>query len=176
MYQELPDVQSGFRKGRGTRDQIAYIHWIIGKAREFQKNIDLWFTEHTKTFDHVDRNFPQIVENSWRDRNTWPPYLSPEKPTYKWVRINSRALHGTTDWFKTGKGVLRDCILSPSLFNLYAKYIMQNARLDDSQAGINIDSRNINHLRYVDDTTCRGPAPADPGYSKERRPRWLFKC
>ena len=83
--------------------------------------------------------------------------MSPEKSTYKWVRINSRALHGTNDWFKTGKGVLQDCIMSPSLFNLYAKYIMRNARLDESQAGINIDRRNINNLRYVDDTTLMIP-------------------
>ena len=77
MNQELPDVQAGFRKGRGTRDQIANIHWIIGKAREFQKNIYFCFIDYAKAFDCVDHN--KLLENSERDGNTRPPYLPPEK-------------------------------------------------------------------------------------------------
>ena len=73
---ELPDVQAGFRKGRGTRDQIADIRWIIKKAREFQKNIYFCFIDYTKAFDCVDHN---KLENSSRDGSTRPPYLSPEK-------------------------------------------------------------------------------------------------
>ena len=73
---ELPDVQAGFRKGRGTRDQIAYIHWIMGKAREFQKNICFCFIDYAKAFDHVDHN---KLENPERDGNTRPPYLPLEK-------------------------------------------------------------------------------------------------
>ena len=73
---ELPDVQAEFRKGRGTRDQIANIHWIIGKAREFQENIYFCFIDYTKAFDSVDHN---KLENSSRDGNTRPPYLPPEK-------------------------------------------------------------------------------------------------
>ena len=73
---ELPDVQAGFRKGRGMRDQIANIHWIIAKAREFQKNIYFCFYDHAKVFDCVDHN---KLENSERDGNTRPPDLPPEK-------------------------------------------------------------------------------------------------
>ena len=76
LNQELPDVQAGFRNGRGTRDQIANIHWIIVKAREFQKNIYFCFIDYMKAFDCVDHN---KLENSSRDRNTRPPYLPPEK-------------------------------------------------------------------------------------------------
>ena len=76
VNQELPDVQAGFRKGRGTRDQIANIRWIIEKAREFQKNIYFCFTDNTKAFDCVDHS---TVEHSERDGNTRPPYLPPEK-------------------------------------------------------------------------------------------------
>ena len=78
MNRELPDVQAGFRKGRGTRDQIANIHWITEKARKFQKNNYLCFTDYAKAFDSVDHK--KNAENSSRDGNTRPPYLSPEKP------------------------------------------------------------------------------------------------
>ena len=77
VNQELPDVQAGFRKGRGTRDQIASICWIIEKAREFQKNIYIWFTDYAKAFGCVDHN--KLLENSERDGNTRPPDLPPEK-------------------------------------------------------------------------------------------------
>ena len=78
VNRELPDVQAGFRKGRETRDQIAKIHWIIEKAREFQKNIYFSFIDYAKAFDSVDHN--KTVENSERDGNTRPPDLPPEKP------------------------------------------------------------------------------------------------
>ena len=77
MNQELPDVQAGFRKGRRTRDQIASIHWIIEKAREFQKIVYLCFIDYTKTFDYVDHN---KLWKTLRDGNSRPPYLSSEKP------------------------------------------------------------------------------------------------
>ena len=83
---ELPDVQAGFRKGRGTRDQLGNILWIFEKAREFQKNIYFCFIDYTKAFDCVDHS--QIVENSLRDGNTRPPYLPPEKPVCR-SRSNS---------------------------------------------------------------------------------------
>ena len=82
---ELPDVQIGFRKGRGTRDQIANIHWVIEKVRDFQKNIYFWFIDYTKTFDCVDHN---KLKNSERDGNTRPPDLPPEKPVCR-SRSNS---------------------------------------------------------------------------------------
>ena len=111
MNSELPDVQAGFRKGRGTRGQIANIHWIIEKAKEFQKNIYFCFIDYAKAFDCVDHN---KLENSLRDGNTRPPDLPLEKPVCR-QEATVRTGHGTTDWFQTGKGVCQGCILSPCL-------------------------------------------------------------
>ena len=146
---ELPDVQAGFRKGRGTRDQMANIHWIIKKAREFQKIIYFCFIDYAKAFDCVDHN---KLENSGRGGNTSIPGLPPEKSVCR-PKATVRTGHGTTDWFQIGKKVPQGCILSPRLFNLFAEYIRRNARLDEAQAGIKIARRNINNLRYADDTT-----------------------
>ena len=85
MNHELPDVQAGFRKGRGARNQIANIRWIIKKAREFQKNIYFCFIDYAKAFDYVNHN---KLENSERDGNTRPPYLPPEKSVWR-SRSNS---------------------------------------------------------------------------------------
>ena len=150
MNCELPDVQAGFRKGRGIRDQIANICWIMEKAREFQKNIYFSFIDSAKSFDCVDHN---KLENSERDGNTRPPELPLEKNLYAGQEATVRAGQGTTDWFQIGKGVRQGCILSPYLFNLYAEYIMRNTGLEETQAGIKIAGRNINNLRYADDTT-----------------------
>ena len=91
------------------------------------------------------------MENSERDGNTRPPDLSPEKHT---MQLKKQQLeHGTTDWLQIGKGVCQGCILLPCLFNLYAEYIMRNDRLDEAQAVIKIAGRNINNLRYADDTS-----------------------
>ena len=92
---EIPDVQAGFRKGRGTRNQIANIHWIIEKEREFQNNIYFCFIDYAKAFDCVDHN---RLENSSRDGNTRPPDLPPEK-SYAGQEATVRTRHGTTDWF-----------------------------------------------------------------------------
>ena len=91
------------------------------------------------------------MENSERDRNTRPLDLHPEKSVCR--SRSNRTGHGTIDWFQIGKGVCQGCILSPCLFNLYAEYIMRNARLDEAQAGIKIMGSNVNNLRYADDTT-----------------------
>ena len=90
------------------------------------------------------------MENSERDGNTRPPDLPLEKSV--WRSRSNRTGHGTTDWFQIGKGVYQVCMLSPCLFNLYAEYIMRNTGLDEAQAGIKIARRNINNLRYADDT------------------------
>ena len=111
-------------KGRGTRDQIADICWIIEKERELQKNIYFCFIDYAKAFDCVDHN---KLKNSSRDGNTRQPYLPPEKHVCK--SGNNRITHWT-DWFKIRKGECQGCILSPCLFNLHAEYIMQNARVD----------------------------------------------
>ena len=145
---ELPDVQAGFRKGRGTRDQIANIHWIIKKARGFQKNI--CFIDYAKAFDYLDHN------KLWKILQEMgiPDHLNCLlRNLYACQEATVRTGHGTTDWFQTGKEVCQGCILSPCLFNLYAEYIMRNTGLDEAQAGIKIAGRNINNLRYADDTT-----------------------
>ena len=140
---------TSLRKGRGTRDQIVNIHWIIEKAREFQKNIYFCFIDYKKASDCVDQ---QTAKNSERDGDTRPPYLPPEKPVCR-LEETVRTGHGTTDWFKIRKGVHQGCILSPCLFNFHAEYIMRNARLNEAPAGIEIAGRNTNNLRYVDDTS-----------------------
>ena len=146
---ELPDVQAGFRKGRGTRDEIENIRWIIEKAREFQKNIYVCFIDYAKAFDCVDH------KKLWKILKELgiPDHLTcPLRNLYAGQEATVRTGHGTTDWFQIGKGVRQVCILSPCLFNLYAEYIMRNAGLEETQAGIKTTRRNINNLRYVDDT------------------------
>ena len=147
---ELPDVQAEFRKGRGIRDQIANIHWIIEKAREFQDNIYFCFIDYAKTFDCVDYNklWEILKEMGIPDHLTCLL-----RNLYAGQEATVRTGHGKTDWLQIGKGVQQGCILSPCLFNLYAEYIMWNAGLGEAQAGIKIARRNINNLRYADDTT-----------------------
>ena len=149
MNRELPDVQAGSRKGRGTRDQIANICWIMEKEREFQKNIYFCCTDYAKGFDCVDHNtlWKILKEIGKPDHLTclWRNLYAGQESTV-------RTGHGTTDWFQIAKGVRQGCILSPCLFNLYAEYIMRNPGLDGSEAGIKIVWRNINNLRYADDT------------------------
>ena len=147
---EIPDVQAGFRKGRGTRDQIANICWIIEKAREFHKNINFCLTDYTKAFDCVDHNKLWKILQEMRIPDHLTCLL---RNLYAGQEATVRTGHGTTDWFKDGKGVWQGCILSPCLFHFYAEYIVRNARLDESQTGIQISGRNINNLRHADDTT-----------------------
>ena len=147
---EFPDVQASFIKGRGTRDQIANICWIIKKAREFHKNIYFCFIDYAKAFDCVEHNklWKILKEMGIPDHLTWLL-----RNLYAGQEATVRTGHGTTDWFQIGKGVPQGCILSPCLFNLYAEYILQNSGLDEAQAGIKIAGRNISNLRYADDTT-----------------------
>ena len=150
MNGEFPDVQAGFRKGRGTRDQIANICWIIEKAREFQKNICFCFIDYAKAFDCVDHN------KLWKILKEMgiPEHLTCLlRNLYAGQEATVRTGHGTTDWFQIGKGIRQGCMLSPCLFNFYAEYIMRNAGLEKAQAGIKIAGRNINNLRYANDIT-----------------------
>ena len=124
---ELPDVQAGFRKGIGTRDQIANIHWIIEKAREFQKNIYFCFIDDAKAFDYVDHN---KLWKILKDIGTPDHLTCLLRNPYAVQEATVRTGHGTTDWFQIGKGVRQGCILSPWVFDLYAEYIMRNAGLD----------------------------------------------
>ena len=150
MNCKIPDVQAGFRKGRGTRDQIANILWIIEKAREFQKNIYFCFIDYVKAFDCVDHNklWKVLKEMGIPDHLTCLL-----RNLYVGQEATVRTGHGTTDWFQIMKGVCQGCILSPCLFNLYAGYIMRNAGLDEVQAGIKIAWRDINNPGYAYDTT-----------------------
>ena len=150
MKRELPDVQGEFRKGRGTRDKIANICWIIEKAREFQKNIYFCFTDDAKAFDCVDHN---KLWKILKEMGTPDPLTCISRNLYAGQEATVTTGHGTTDWFLIGKGICQGCIVSPCLFNLYAEYIMRNTRLEEAEAGIKIAWRNSNNLRYADDTT-----------------------
>ena len=157
MNCELPAVQAGFRKGRGIRDQIAYICWIIEKTIEFQKNI-YFFIDYAKAFDYVDHNklWKILKEVGVPDHLTCLL-----RNLYADQEGTVRTRHGTTDWFQMGKGVHQGCILSPCLFNFYAEYIMRNAGLDEAQAGNKIAGRNINNLRYAGDKTLMAESEED---------------
>ena len=132
MDHEIPEVQAGFRNGRGTSNQIANIHWIIEKAREFQKNIYFCFI-----------NFVWITANCEKFFKRWeygPPYLPHEKSVCQEATL--RTGHGTIDWCQIRKGVHQGYTLLPCSFNLRAEYIMQSAGLDEAQAGIKIARKN----------------------------------
>ena len=151
MNRELIDIQVGLRKGRGTRYQIGNIYWIIEKAKEFQKNIYFCFIDYAKSFDCVDHNKLWNILKEMGIPDTHLTCLL--RNLYSGQEATVRIGHGTTDQFQIGKGVSQGCILSPCLYNLYLEYIMQNARLDEAQVRIKIAGRNINNLRYTDDTT-----------------------
>jgi len=158
VNRELRDIQAGFRKGRGTRDQIANIRWIIEKAREFQKSIYFCFIDYAKAFDCVDHNkLKKILKETG----------IPDHLTCLLRNLNAgqeatvRTGHGTMHWFQIGKGVRQGCILSPFLFNLYEENPMRNAGLDEAQAGIKFAGRNVNNLRYADDTTLMAESEAE---------------
>ena len=147
MNCELPDVQAGFRKGRGTTDQIANIHWIIEKAREFQKNIYFCFIDYAKAFDCVDDNqlWKILKEMGIPDH-----LICLLRNLYASQEATVRTGHRTMDLFQKGKGLHPGCMLSPCLFNFYAENIMRNAGLEEAQAEIKIVGRNINNLRYAE--------------------------
>ena len=151
MNQELLDVQAGFGKCRETRDQIANTHWIIEKTTEFLKNVYFFFIDYAKAFDYVDHN------KLWKilQKMGIPDHLTCLlRNLYVGQEATVRTGYGTTDWFQIEKGICQGYeLLSPCWFNLYAEYIIRNARLDEAQAGIKITRRNSNYLRYADDTT-----------------------
>ena len=136
MNRELPDVQTGYRKGRGTWDQIADIHCIMEKARGFQKKIYFCFIDYINVFDYVDHNkLWKILKEVGIPDHLITGFL---RNLYTGKEATVKTRYGTMKWFKFGKGGCQGCILSPCLFNLYAGYIMWNPRLDESQAEIKI--------------------------------------
>ena len=146
LNHELPDVRPGFRKARAARDQIANIHWIIEKARAFQKDIYFCFIDYAKAFDHVDHNrlWKILKEMGIPDH-----LICLLRNLYAVQEATVITGHGTTDWFQMGKGVHQGCIMSPCLFNLYTEYIMRNTGLDEAQSGMKIGRRNINNLQII---------------------------
>ena len=124
------------------------IHGSSKKAREFQKNIYFCSVDYAKAFDCVDHN------KLWEILKEIPDHLTCLlRNLYAGQEATVRTGYGTTDWFQIGKGVRQGCILSPCLFNLYAEYIMRNPGLEEAQGGVKIAGRNINNLRYADNTT-----------------------
>jgi len=149
VNRELSDVQVGFKRQRNQRWNCQHLLEHL-KAREFQKNIYFSFIDYAKAFDCVDHN------KLWKILQEMgiPDHLTCLlRNLYAGQEATVRTGHGTTDWFQIGKGVCQGCISSPCLFNLYVEYIMRNTGLDEAQAGIKIARRNINNLRYADDTT-----------------------
>ena len=141
---EIPNVQAGFRKGRGTRDQIVNICWTIEKARRvLEKHLFLlyWLCQSLDCVDH-HKLWKILKEMGIPDHLTCLL-----RNLYAGQEAIVRNGHGTTDWFQIGKWVCQGCILSPCLFNLYAEYIMRNAGLEEAQAGTKIAGININNLR-----------------------------
>ena len=150
VNRELPSIQAGFRKVRGTRNQIANIHWIIKKAREFQKNICFCFIDYATAFDCVDHKKLWKIR---KDVGILDHLTCLLRNLYASQEATVRTGHGTTNWFQIGKGICQGCILSPCLFNLYAEYLMRNTGLEETHAGIKTAGRNINNFSYADDTT-----------------------
>ena len=147
VNQELPYFKARFRKGRGIRDQISKICWVIGKAREFQKNICL--IDYSKAFDCVDHKKPWRILKEMGIPNHLTCLL---RNLCAGQEATVRTGHVTTDWFQIGVWARQGCISLPCLFNLYAEYIMRDAGLDEAQVRIKIAGRNSNNLRYTDDT------------------------
>ena len=148
MNCELPDIQAGFRKGRGTRDQIANIRWIIEKAREFQKNIYFCFIDYAKSFDCVDHNvlwkiFKELVIPDHLTCLFRNLYADGQEATV-------RTGHGTTDWVQIGKGV-HQAVYCHLAYLTYMQSTSYDARLDEAQAQIKTSRRNISNHRYSDD-------------------------
>ena len=132
MNQELPDVQAAFRKGRGTRGQIANVGWMIEKARDLQKNIHLCFIDYAKAFDCLDHS------KLWKALKGMglPDHLTCLlRNMYVGQEATVRNMYGQTDWFKIEKGIRQGCLLSPRFFNLDFEHIMRKAGLDELQAG-----------------------------------------
>ena len=143
LNQETPDIQAGFRKGRGTRDQIANIHWIIEKVRQFQKTICLCLINYAKALEGVNHD---ELWKALRDTGITNHLTCLLRNLFAGQEATVRTLYGATDWFKIEKGTRQGCLLSPSLLNLYTEHIMRNTRLDELQAGIKISGKN-NNLR-----------------------------
>ena len=145
VNQEFSNVQAEFRKGKGTKDQIADLCWITEKASKFQKSICLYYVNYAKAFNKL---WEALKEMGISDHLTFllrNLYVGQEAAI--WI------LYGTTNWLRIEKGVQQGCLSSPCLFKLYIEHIMRNAGLEELQTIIKISGQNIANLRYADDTT-----------------------
>ena len=147
---ELPDVQAVFRKGKEPEIKLPTSAGSSKKQESFRKNIYFCFIDYAKAFECVDHNKPWKI---LKEIGIPDHLICLLRNLCAGQEATVRIGHGTTDWFQIGKGVGQGCILSPCLFNFYAEYIMRNPGLEEAHAGIKIAGRNINNLRYVDDTT-----------------------
>ena len=150
MNNELPDVQAGLGKAGEPEIKLPTSIGSSKKQESSRKNIYLCFIDYAKAFDCVDCN---KLWNILQKMGLSDHLTCLLRNLYAGQEATVRTGHGTTDWFQIGKGVRQGCILSPCLFNFYADYIMRNAGLEEAQPGIKIAGRNINNLRYADDTT-----------------------
>ncbi|CAI9728353.1 Hypothetical predicted protein [Octopus vulgaris] len=158
IERELPEVQAGFRKGRGTRDHIANLRWILEKAREYQKKLYMCFIDYSKAFDSIDH------DKLWKcleEMGTPLHHVQLIRSLYQNQEATVWTPYGDTDWFEIGKGTRQGCILSPAAFNMYAEKVMRNAGLEDSSIGERIGGRDINNLRYADDTALLAESGKD---------------
>jgi len=150
---EMSDVQAGFRKSRGTRDQIANLCWIMERAREYNEEIYMYFIDYSKAFDCVD----QAVLWTKLQAVGFPGHLiNLLSCLYDGQEASVCTEMGETNSFQIGKGVRQGCILSPALFNVYAEGVMRRAGLDETEERVCHGGRIINNLRYADDVTLLG--------------------
>jgi hypothetical protein len=147
---ELPANQAGFRKGRGTRDQIANLRWIMERQREFGQEVHVCFIDYSKAFDCVNH---AAMWNTLKEMGIPIHLIMLLKSLYADQEAVVRTEYGDTDSIKIENGVRQGCILSPCLFNLYAEMIMRNAGMEEALEGVKIAGKIVNNLRYADDTT-----------------------
>jgi len=150
MEKEIPDNQAGFRRKRGTRDQISNLRRIIETAKEYNEEVYLCFIDYSKAFDCVNH---EKLWNTLRQMSIPEHYIQLLKSLYDNGIATVRTEFGETEPLKIGKGVRQGCILSPYLFNLYSESIMREAGLEELDEGVKVGGRNLNNLRYADDTT-----------------------
>uniref|UniRef100_W5MT28 Reverse transcriptase domain-containing protein n=1 Tax=Lepisosteus oculatus TaxID=7918 RepID=W5MT28_LEPOC len=143
---ELPDSQAGFKRGRGTRDHITHLQWIMEKCHEHQKNIYICFIDYSRAFDCIEHD---KLWKALQELGVPAHMIQVIRSFYKDQEATVRTQHGDTEWSKIEKGVRQGCILSPFLFDLYAEMIIK----EESEINVKIGGRNINNLRYADDTT-----------------------
>ena len=150
MESIIPEEQAGFRRARGTRDHISNIRRLMETAREFQQEVYLCFIDYSKAFDCVDH---VTLWNVLGEMGVPLHLIDLMRNLYHQQEAAVRTEHGDSEWFGVGKGVRQGCILSPYLFNIYAEHIIRKANLDQCGCGVRVGGRNVDNLRYADDTT-----------------------